>query len=60
LNFVLISEREASPRVLGQMLSTGSAALPNNAPRPEQAAAAMNAALANAFASLEQALARYA
>jgi hypothetical protein len=42
------------------MISTGSAALPNNAPRPEQAAAAMNAALANAFASLEQALARYA
>jgi len=28
LNFVLISEREASPRVLGQMISTGSAALP--------------------------------
>ena len=60
LNFVLISERETSPRVLGQMISTGSAALPNNAPRPDQAAAAMNAALANAFASLEQALARYA
>ena len=60
LNFVLISERETSPRVVGQMISTGSAALPNNAPRPDQAAAAMNAALANAFASLEQALARYA
>jgi len=60
LNFVLISERESSPRVLGQMISTGSAALPNNAPLPDQAAAAMNAALANAFASLEQALARYA
>jgi ABC-type uncharacterized transport system auxiliary subunit len=60
LNFVLISEREASVRVLGQMISTGSAALPNNTPRPEQAASAMNTALANAFASLEQALSRYA
>ena len=60
LNFVLISERESTPRVLGQMISTGSAALSNNAPSPDQAAAAMNAALANAFASLEQALARYA
>jgi len=60
LNFVLISERETSARVLGQMISTGSAALPNNVPRPDQAAAAMNAALANAFASLEQALSRYA
>jgi hypothetical protein len=28
--------------------------------RPDQAAAAMNGALANAFASLEQALSRYA
>jgi ABC-type uncharacterized transport system auxiliary subunit len=60
LNFVLISEREASPRVLGQMISTGSAALPSGALRPDQAAAAMNAALGNAFASLEQALSRYA
>jgi ABC-type uncharacterized transport system auxiliary subunit len=60
LNFVLISEREASPRVLGQMISTGSAALPTGALRPDQAGAAMNAALANAFGSLEQALSRYA
>jgi hypothetical protein len=60
LNFVLISEREASPRVLGQMISTGNAALPSGALRPDQAAAAMNAALGNAFASLEQALSRYA
>ncbi|MCA3364122.1 MAG: membrane integrity-associated transporter subunit PqiC [Roseomonas sp.] len=60
LNFVLISERESAPRVLGQMLSNGTAALPNGTLRPDQAAAAMNAALANAFASLEQALARYA
>ena len=60
LNFVLISERAASSRVLGQMLSTGTAALPSGALRPDQAAAAMNAALANAFGSLEQALARYA
>ena len=60
LNFVLISEREASPRVLGQMLSTGTTALPSGALRSDQAAAAMNAALANAFASLEQALSRYA
>jgi ABC-type uncharacterized transport system auxiliary subunit len=60
LNFVLISERESSPRVLGQMISTGSAALPTGALRPDQAAAAMNAALANAFGSLEQALSRYA
>ena len=60
LNFVLISEREAQPRVLGQMISTGSAALPSDALRPDQAGAAMNAALANAFGSLEQALSRYA
>ena len=59
MNFVLISEREASPRVLGQMLSSGTAALPSGALRPDQAAAAMNAALANAFGSLEQALSRY-
>jgi hypothetical protein len=42
------------------MISTGSAALPSDALRPDQAAAAMNAALANAFGSLEQALSRYA
>jgi ABC-type uncharacterized transport system auxiliary subunit len=60
LNFVLISERESVPRVLGQMISTGSAALPSGTLRPDQSAAAMNAALGNAFGSLEQALARYA
>jgi ABC-type uncharacterized transport system auxiliary subunit len=60
LNFVLISEREASPRVLGQMLSSGTAVLPSGALRPDQSAAAMNAALGNAFGSLEQALSRYA
>jgi cholesterol transport system auxiliary component len=60
LNFVLISEREASPRVLGQMISSGTAALPSGALRPDQAAAAMSAALGNALGSLEQALARYA
>jgi len=60
LNFVLISERESAPRVLGQMISTGSAALPSGTLRPDQSAAAINAALANAFASLEQALSRYA
>jgi len=60
LNFVLISEREASPRVLGQMLSSGTAALPSGTLQPEQSAAAMNAALGNALGSLEQALARYA
>jgi hypothetical protein len=42
------------------MISTGTAALPTGALRPDQAVAAMNAALGNAFASLEQALARYA
>lgn len=60
LNFVLISEREASPRVLGQMLSSGTAALPSGTLQTEQSAAAMNAALGNALGSLEQALARYA
>jgi hypothetical protein len=42
------------------MISTATAALPTGALRPDQAVAAMNAALGNAFASLEQALARYA
>jgi len=45
---------------LGQMISTGSAALPSGTLRPDQAVAAMNAALGNAFGSLEQALSRYA
>ena len=61
LTLLLVDERNAS-RLVGQMVSAGTAPLPGGtaAPTPEQAAEAMTAALGNALASLEQALARYA
>lgn len=61
LTLLLVDERNAS-RLVGQMVSTGTAPLPGGTavPTPDQAAEAMTAALGNALVSLEQALARYA
>lgn len=61
LAMVLIDERQGS-RLVGQMVSSGAAPLPGGTaePSPDQAAAAMSAALGHALASLEQALARFA
>jgi ABC-type uncharacterized transport system auxiliary subunit len=61
LTLLLVDERAAS-RLVGQMVSGGTAPLPGGtaAPTPDQAAAAMSAALGHALASLEQALLRFA
>ncbi|MBR0683539.1 hypothetical protein GXW74_23845 [Roseomonas eburnea] len=61
LTLLLVDERNGS-RLVGQMVSSGTAPLASGSesPTPEQAAEAMVAALGNAFGSLEQALARYA
>lgn len=61
LSLLLIDERNGS-RLVGQLVSEGTAPLPGGTepPTPEQAAAAMVAALGNAFASLERALLRSA
>lgn len=61
LTLLLIDERNGS-RLVGQMVSNGTAPLASGTapPSAEQAAQAMSAALGNALASLEQALARYA
>lgn len=60
LTLLLVDERNGS-RLVGQMVSTGTAPLASGtaAPTPEQAAEAMSAALGNALASLEQALQRF-
>lgn len=61
LTLLLIDERNGS-RLVGQLVSEGTAPLPGGTapPTAEQAAEAMSAALGNAFASLERALTRYA
>ncbi len=61
LTLLLIDERNGS-RLVGQLVSEGTAPLPGGTapPTAEQAATAMVAALGNAFASLERALQRYA
>lgn len=61
MTLLLVDERNGS-RLVGQMVSTGTAPLASGTaqPTPEQAAEAMVGALGNALASLEQALARYA
>ena len=61
LTLVLVDERDGS-RLVGQMVSTGTAPLASGsaAPAPDQAAEAMSAALGNALGSLEQAQARFA
>jgi hypothetical protein len=61
LTLLLVDERNGS-RLVGQLVTDGTAPLAGGtaAPTAEQAAAAMSAALGNALASLEQALARYA
>lgn len=61
LTLLLVDERNAG-RLVGQLVTEGTAPLPGGTapPTPEQAAEAMTAALGNALASLEQALARYA
>ncbi|MBR0648043.1 hypothetical protein GXW78_00080 [Roseomonas terrae] len=61
LTLLLMNDRNG--RLVGQLVTEGTAPLPGGtatAPTPEQAASAMSAALGNALASLEQALARYA
>ena len=60
LTLLLVDERNGS-RLVGQMVSSGTAPLAGGtaAPTPEQAAEAMTAALGNALASLEQALQRF-
>ncbi|MBW6400510.1 membrane integrity-associated transporter subunit PqiC [Roseomonas sp. HJA6] len=60
LTLLLIDERNGS-RLVGQLVSEGTAPLPGGTapPTAEQAASAMTAALGNAFASLERALTRY-
>ncbi len=60
LTMLLVDERNGS-RLVGQMVSSGTAPLPGGtaAPTPEQAAEAMRAALGNALGSLEQALRRF-
>jgi ABC-type uncharacterized transport system auxiliary subunit len=59
LTLLLVDERNGS-RLVGQMVSSGSAPLASGTgtPTPDQAAEAMGAALGNALASLEQALLR--
>lgn len=61
LTLLLIDERRGS-RLVGQLVSSGTAPLASGtaAPTAEQAAEAMTAALGNALGSLEQALLRYA
>jgi cholesterol transport system auxiliary component len=61
LTLLLVDERNGS-RLVGQLVTDGTAPLPGGTapPTPAQAADAMSAALGNALASLEQALARYA
>jgi cholesterol transport system auxiliary component len=61
LTLLLVDERNGS-RLVGQLVSDGTAPLPGGTavPTPDQAATAMAAALGNALASLERALARYA
>ena len=61
LTLLLVDERNGS-RLVGQLVTDGTAPLAGGTapPTAEQVAAAMSAALGNALASLEQALARYA
>jgi len=61
MTLLLVDERNGS-RLVGQMVSTGTARLASGTarPTPAQAAEGMVGALGNALASLEQALARYA
>jgi ABC-type uncharacterized transport system auxiliary subunit len=61
MTLLLVDERNGS-RLVGQMVSAGTAPLASGTapPTPEQAAEGMVVALGNALASLEQALARYA
>jgi ABC-type uncharacterized transport system auxiliary subunit len=61
MTLLLVDERNGS-RLVGQMVSAGTAPLASGTapPTPEQAAEGMVGALGNALASLEQALARYA
>lgn len=61
LTLLLIDERNAS-RLVGQMVSRGTAPLASGTAEPSaaQAAEAMAAALGNALSSLEQALGRFA
>jgi ABC-type uncharacterized transport system auxiliary subunit len=61
LTLLLVDDR-AGGTLVGQLVTSGTAPLASGtaAPTPEQAAAAMSAALGNALASLEQALARFA
>ncbi|WP_198371727.1 ABC-type transport auxiliary lipoprotein family protein [Roseomonas rosulenta] len=60
LTLLLVDERNGS-RLVGQMVSSGTAPLASGtaAPTPDQAAEAMSAALGNALSSLEQALQRF-
>jgi ABC-type uncharacterized transport system auxiliary subunit len=60
LTMLLVDERNGS-RLVGQMVSSGTAPLAGGtaAPTPEQAAQAMSAALGSALASLEEALRRF-
>jgi ABC-type uncharacterized transport system auxiliary subunit len=60
MTLLLVDERNGS-RLVGQMVSSGTAPLASGtaAPSPEQAAEAMSAALGSALASLEQALRRF-
>lgn len=61
MTLLLVDERRGG-RLVGQMVSRGTAPLASGtaAPTAAQAAEAMSAALGNAFASLEQALLRFA
>lgn len=61
LTLLLVDERHGS-RLVGQLVTEGTAPLAGGTapPTPDQAASAMAAALGNALASLEQALAQYA
>ncbi|CAH0225195.1 ABC-type transport auxiliary lipoprotein family protein [Roseomonas sp. CECT 9278] len=60
LTLLLVDERNGS-RLVGQMVSSGTAPLASGtaAPTPDQAAEAMGAALGSALSSLEQALRRF-
>ncbi len=60
LTLLLVDERNGS-RLVGQMVSSGTAPLASGtaAPTPDQAAEAMSAALGSALSSLEQALQRF-